>query len=109
VVGLVRSHDPESYAGGNVCTGRASHGRQIKGDDPGPPDWGFGMRPTTPHNKKLTVTKVEQRKKLDRLNNDGWKRTRYTEITLATWNVQTMPKTRIIFFPLKSTYRCSLL
>jgi len=33
--------------------------------------------------------KVEQRKKLDRLNNDVWKRTRYTEITLATWNVQT--------------------
>jgi len=47
---------------------------------------------TTLHNKKLIVTKVEQRKKLARLNDDGWKRTRYTEITLATWNVQTMLK-----------------
>jgi hypothetical protein len=26
---------------------------------------------TTPHSKKLIVTKVEQRKKLDRFNNDG--------------------------------------
>ena len=40
--------------------------------------------------KKKLVTKVEQRKKLDRLNDDGRKKTRYTEITLATWNVQTM-------------------
>jgi len=45
---------------------------------------------TTPHSKKLIVTKVEQRNKLDRFNDDGQKRTRYTEITLATWNVQTM-------------------
>jgi hypothetical protein len=26
---------------------------------------------TTPHSKKLIVTKVEQRKKLDRFNDDG--------------------------------------
>jgi len=45
---------------------------------------------TTPHSKKLIVTKVEQRNKLDRFNDDGRKRTRYTEITLATWNIQTM-------------------
>jgi hypothetical protein len=30
--------------------------------------------------------KVEQRNKLARFNNDEQKRTRYTEITLATWN-----------------------
>ena len=36
--------------------------------------------------------KVEQRKKLDRLNDDGRQKTRYMEITLATWNVQTMLK-----------------
>jgi len=53
---------------------------------------GFGMGLTTIHSKRLVVTKVEQRKKLDRLNDDGRKRTRYTEITLATWNVQTMLK-----------------
>jgi hypothetical protein len=48
--------------------GRASHARQVKGDGPdkkgypGPPDWGFGVELTTPHSKKLIVTKVEQRK-----------------------------------------------
>jgi hypothetical protein len=50
------------------ATGRASHARQVKGDDPDikgypdPPGRGFGMELTTPHSKKLTVTKVEQRK-----------------------------------------------
>jgi hypothetical protein len=44
VVGLAWSDDPESYAGGSVATGRASHARQVKGDDPdkkaypGPPE-----------------------------------------------------------------------
>jgi hypothetical protein len=57
--------------------GRASHARHVKGDDPdkkgypGLPGWGFGVRLTTPHSKKLTVTKVEQRKKLDVFNDDG--------------------------------------
>jgi len=46
VVGFVRSHDPESYAGGSLATGSLSHARQGKGDDPdkkgypGPPGWG---------------------------------------------------------------------
>jgi hypothetical protein len=48
--------------------GRASHARQVKGDDPdekgyfGPPGWGFGVELTTPHSKKLIITKVEKRK-----------------------------------------------
>jgi hypothetical protein len=52
------------------ATGRASHARQVKGDDPdkkgypGPPGWRFGAGLTTPHSKKL-VTKVEQTKKKD--------------------------------------------
>jgi hypothetical protein len=56
VAGLVWSHDPESYAGS--ATGRVSHVRQVKGDDPdekgypGPPDWGLGVRLTTPPHKK---------------------------------------------------------
>jgi hypothetical protein len=39
------------------ATGRASHARQVKGDDPykkgypGPPGWGFGVGLTTPHSK----------------------------------------------------------
>jgi hypothetical protein len=59
------------------ATGRASHARQVKGDDsdkkgyPGPPGWGFGVGLTTPHSKKLIVTKIEQRKKLDRFKDDG--------------------------------------
>ena len=65
------------------ATGRTSHARQVKGYDadkkgyPGPPDWGFGMGLTTPHSKKLIVTKVEQRNKLDRFNDNGQKRTGY--------------------------------
>ena len=48
------------------ATGRASHARQVKGDDPdkkgypGPPGWGFGVGLTTPHSKEVVVTKVEQ-------------------------------------------------
>jgi len=40
------------------ATGRASHARQVKGDDPhkkgypGPPGWGFGVDLTTPASKK---------------------------------------------------------
>jgi hypothetical protein len=58
------------------ATGRASHARHVKGDDadkkgyPGPPGWGFGVGLTTAHNKKLTVMKVEQRKKLVRFKDD---------------------------------------
>jgi hypothetical protein len=59
------------------ATGRASHAKQVKGDDPdkkgypGPTCWGFGVRLTTPHSKKLIVTKVEKREKLDRFKDDG--------------------------------------
>jgi hypothetical protein len=48
------------------ATDRASHARQVKGDDPdkkgypGPPGWGFGVGLTTPHSKKLSY---ENRKK----------------------------------------------
>jgi hypothetical protein len=41
------------------ATGRASHARQVKGDDPdkkgypGPPGWGFGVGLTTPRIKKI--------------------------------------------------------
>jgi hypothetical protein len=67
------------------ATGRASHARQVNGDDPdkkghtGPPGWGFGVGLTNPHSKKLIVTKVEQRQELDRVNDDGRKRTEKME------------------------------
>jgi hypothetical protein len=65
------------------ATGRTSHARKVKGDDPdkkgysGPSGWGFGVGLTTPHSKKLIVTKVEQRNELDRFNYDGRKGTKY--------------------------------
>jgi hypothetical protein len=33
VVGLAWSNDPESYASGSIVTDKASHARQVKGDD----------------------------------------------------------------------------
>jgi hypothetical protein len=51
------------------ATGRASHARQVKGDDPdkkvypGPPGWEFGVGLTTPHSKKLIVMTVEKKEK----------------------------------------------
>jgi len=43
----VWSNDPETYAGGSVASGRASHASHVQGDDPdqkgypGPPGWGL--------------------------------------------------------------------
>jgi len=45
VVGLARSYEPESYAGGSLATGRVVHARQVEGygpdkkGHPGPPSW----------------------------------------------------------------------
>jgi hypothetical protein len=54
VVGLVWSSDPESYASGSITTGKASHARQVKGDDPNKKGllvlqfgvWALGFNPT---------------------------------------------------------------
>jgi hypothetical protein len=49
-------------------TDRASHTRQVKGDDPdkkgytGPPGWEFGVGLTTPHSKNLLLRKKKQRR-----------------------------------------------
>ena len=42
----------------------------------------------------LLVTKVEQRKKLDRLNDERRKKTRDTEITLATWSKSSLKNSK---------------
>jgi hypothetical protein len=55
---IPRAMLPVAYA-----TGRASHARQVKGDDPdkkgypGPPGWGFGVGLTTPHSEILLLRK----------------------------------------------------
>jgi hypothetical protein len=49
------------------ATGRASHARQVKGDDPdkkgypGPPGLGLGVRLTTPPCKKILVRDLKRR------------------------------------------------
>jgi len=46
------------------ATGRVSHARQVKGDDPdekeypGPPGWGLGVGLTTPHRKISTCSET---------------------------------------------------
>ena len=48
-------------------TGRASHARQVKGDDPdkkgypGPPGWGLGVRLTAPPHKKKLLRNLKRR------------------------------------------------
>jgi len=48
------------------ATGRASHARQVKGDDPdkrgypGPPGWGFGAGLRTPHSKSVLLRKLSK-------------------------------------------------
>jgi hypothetical protein len=51
------------------ATGRASHARQVKGDDPnkkgypGPPGWGFAVGLTTPHGKKIYCYESQAKRK----------------------------------------------
>jgi hypothetical protein len=66
VAGLEWSNDSESYAGGSVATGKASHAGKVKGDDPdkerhpGPPGWGLGGGLTTHPCEKIAVTKTHE-------------------------------------------------
>jgi hypothetical protein len=51
------------------ATGRASHARQVNGDDtdkkgyPGPPGWWFGLGLKTPHSKNLLLRKLNKGKR----------------------------------------------
>jgi hypothetical protein len=66
MVRLVWSNDPESYAGGNAATGRASNTGQVKGDDPdkkgypSSPGWAVGARLTTLPLKKCVCFKASK-------------------------------------------------
>jgi hypothetical protein len=51
----LRGHmNPRAMLAVAYATGRASHARQVKGNDPdkkGPPGWGLGIGLTTPHHE----------------------------------------------------------
>jgi len=53
------------------ATGRASHAREVTGDDPdkqgcpGPSGWGLGVQLTTPPRKNNTITKPQEKAKVN--------------------------------------------
>jgi hypothetical protein len=61
---------PRAMLAVTYATVRASHARQVKGDDsdkkgyPGPPSWGFGMGLTTPHSKKNLLLRKSEKGKI---------------------------------------------
>jgi len=65
---LALCNDLESYAGGSVATGRATHAGQVKGEhpdkerDPGPPGWGLGVLLVTAPRKKIYCCEGSTRK-----------------------------------------------
>jgi hypothetical protein len=77
----VWSNDPESYAGGSVAIGRASHAIQVKGDDPDKKriPWfsrlGVGRGADNPTHNKFYVEKLL---KLE-TGRKFWKRLRSTK------------------------------
>ena len=67
-VGLVWSNNPENYAGSSVATGRATHARQVKGDDPdkkwypSPLGCGLGVGLTIPPHKNMFCWEASYKK-----------------------------------------------
>ena len=63
MAGLAWSNDPESYVVSSMTSGRDSHSRQVKGDNPvkrgypGPTCWKLSVGPVTTPNKKICSVK----------------------------------------------------
>jgi hypothetical protein len=81
VVGLVWSNESRSYAGGSIATGRASHARLVRDEDPDKEAiqsvlqdcWGLDVRLTTCSGKILLRNPKKQWpdcQKYDNLGND---------------------------------------
>jgi hypothetical protein len=68
---------PRARLAVTYATGRASHARQVNGDDPdkkeypGPPGWEFGVGLTTRHSKKYYCYESRTKEELDGFNDDG--------------------------------------
>ena len=92
MVGLARSKDLESYAGGNVATSKASHSGLVKGETgyPGNRGWGLGVKLTSPQTR-LMLRKSQRLPQTELINRtrSGYKE---KDLTFDTWNSQTQFK-----------------
>jgi hypothetical protein len=78
-VGLVWSNDPKSCAGGNLATGRVSHAREVKGNDPDEREMTFLLKISTsvkthnqPHNTSRSYKIMTQQKEEAVLSEHGY-------------------------------------
>jgi hypothetical protein len=83
---------------GALATGRVTLAGQVEGDGPderghpGPLGWGLGVRLTTSPRKILFVMKTYNKPR-NVMNKTRWRqKTRITDLTFGTWNVQTTLK-----------------
>jgi hypothetical protein len=81
VVGLVWSNESRSYAGGSIATGRASHARLARDEDPDKEAiqsvlqdcWGLDVRLTTCSGKKYCY-EIQRSNGRTVRNRDGWQK-----------------------------------
>ena len=79
---------PESSAGGNVATARASHAGQVKGDDPTRKGLGVGREANSHASVKyVIVEKPNNGHLLDNSDERPRENHKDDEVYIATWNV----------------------